>query len=174
MKRLIWVGTAIAASALGLVLGSRGSTAQPGPTYRQAVVVASPETIPPNTPPDIALQFSPPSPGYVPPTSAEDAIGVAALHANIDTATSVQPVLGLLTDPLYRPTTAEGDPTGPPFWINVPTWDVVIEGLCFGQEGGGFTLPGQSPQPADACPNTEMHVFVDARTGAYMMDYSYR
>jgi hypothetical protein len=143
-------------------------------TVRPAAVLNAPTTIPPGGDPT-SLHLAPPPPDYVPSIPADQAVQVALGSVPSTTGPiGIQPTLTLLTDPNYRPVTPNGDPIGPPFWVDKSVWMVTIDGVCWGAEGGGFQPVSGSPKPVQQCPNHEVIVFVDASTGEYLMDISYR
>lgn len=174
-KRMAIGGTVLFAATAGLLIAAM-SMANAGPTVREPTMLAQTELLPPDGG-STALVLEPPG-AFVPGVSVDAAVSKAVSRFDVPDNATVTSKVALLTDPNYRPVTPDGRPTGPPFWEKFPVWVVTIDGLCFGQEGGGAILSSgaTTDQAAQvpACPNTQAIVFIDALSGKYLMDFSYR
>jgi hypothetical protein len=111
--------------------------------------------------------------------AATTSVGIAESRFDVPDDATVAPEVAFLTDPNNRPVNPDGDSTGPPFLERLPVWVVTMDGLCFGQEGGGANLAtgatgDEEAAQISACPNTQAIVFIDAQSGKYLMDYSYQ
>lgn len=172
-RKPITVGAGVLlAATLGVAIAAL-SAANAGPTVMQPTTLVGTELLPPDGG-STALVLEPPG-DFAPGISADWAVSMAVSRFDVPDDATIVPELALFTDPNYRPVTPDGDPTGPPIWEKVPVWVVTIHGLCFGQEGGGAVLTSaEDVAPPPACPNTEAIVFINALTGEYLMDFSYR
>lgn len=171
------VGPVVLLATIAVLVVAAMSAAEAGPTVKEPTTLAESELLPPDGG-STALVLEPPG-DSVPAVSADSAVKEAVSRFDVPDDATVNPQVALLTDPNYRPVTPDGDPTGPPFWEKLPVWVVTIDGLCFGQEGGGAPLTDEATTDqgnagAAACPNTEAIVFIDANSGEYLMDFSYR
>jgi hypothetical protein len=150
--------------------------AQGEPHQLAAATPTSEEIVPPDGG-DTSLILRPVDQDYVPGVDSQFAVDLASKSYDLSTAKSIQPMLVLFTDPVYRPVDAKtGNPTGPPVFEDVPTWVVLAEGVCFARAGAVvFAGSGDAGAVSIApCIESTLVFVVNADTGQYMEDLAFQ
>jgi hypothetical protein len=113
----------------------------------------------------------------VTPISASAAVAAAEDNEPglASTATGISAFYTLYTNTMYANKGSDGQMH--PIFVKVPVWIVTFTGIYL-PGTGGFPVPdlktGVSPSPTAQLADHEMHVVINAVTGAYMIEYAYR
>ncbi len=118
--------------------------------------------------------LAPPPAGVAPGIPATKAVAVAEGIEDVTHATSITSTFGLYTDASSGvPVDAKVNPTGgSPQFVNVPAWSVTVECVCIPYYGGFST--GGEVAPASGCAGAEANIVIDASTGKFLEEFSYR